>query len=655
MANDNTSIPAIANEYVVSVPEKWRPKIKAGYFWAGDIPHYLFADKNTLSLQQMQVLKFTLPTLPDMTQTSTLRVDGIPYTNYWFSGNNLFLHLADPVDQLHFWQGFADADQVEAFLSGFQWLPETVIELDYIGIKFTTTGSGVHPERVTIDNFRVALNDYLEHMFLFPTDKPPVKGKPVVLTDDSVLKTDKRSFAVEYYVDFVDNRLYLNSDINYLNNPIFSAVNYATDIPDYWNTDGGVAGIGQPDDGGYTGDNIIDPTGVVYQTFDYNKQDAITISARFRRTPTATGIKRATLEVVYIDVDGAYLDSAGSTIGNDFDADRYTEQAFAEADRVDWRSLYIDLGAEGIIPGDPTGVPIPSTLDKIQVRLRSDDNVQWDAVKASEGRRRQFDHVDLTGTTVEYEIAVKDHYVPDPYSSTFSAFPDLNDIDLNGTISETFAGFLCIEHFSDTSDYLLGQGGPVADGDDEPVTYPRGIIPATIDLTDIDGLGAATVSREVAFGRRYLPYAQIDSRSKLAYTPAFHTGNLDRVDSHFVSEEPLPREPHNVVVDSYQSSSFRDSITEESKLTVKLSDSIQLFIAVVDELDNPIIHEKITGAASTGTIASVFDNTVQSVYTNYAGRAYMAYTAPSTGTSDEVSFTHAVSGKVFKLVIDLVS
>jgi hypothetical protein len=621
---------------ISAAPRRWRPQVKAGYFWGRDREHYLYARKHTTRLKYMEVREYALPGPMDLDLEIGVRVDGVAHDDWWIEGDRLFIHQTVDADKASFWANVTSSDEYGLFLSGVDWSDEVSIEVT--GTRITSPNTGL--DRIGHTGV-YQLPDATGIQYKFPPDFPAVAGAPVVLTDDTIGYSDQRDFRVEFEADFETQYLKPNTARNRVRNPHFDEgldhwLDYTYDTTDF------IRGHVHTDPtGGFVGPDVLrlnetyPVTGAIYQQFDYSSGRVGTLSARFRADAAqpATG----TLEVVYIDHTGSYLDTEGNVIGVDPEVTLSTWGVDTIVTGSTWQEVSLQIGAgDGNL--DPTGIAIPSSLARIEVRLRG-TAVRWDAVRFAEGFRSQYDHVSREAT-VEYETSAKGFYHYDPTAADTFPFEQLNNISLDGVTGQAVNGFLALQEFSNVEDRGLGLGGPSSPTG--VVESPVGIMPP---VSILGGDGAELV--QFGFGRRYLPYAQVNGTQKLAQVGKNHINNLDFGAEIVTSPQP-PLIPAFFSIDGYGSSAFRGP-AGNTILNITRDGTGDLAAQLLDADGNPIIHERVTAVATTGTIS------VSAAYTDQAGIAYFEYLpAGATNNGDEVTFRHETTGLQETLQIDFV-
>jgi len=270
-------------------------------------------------------------------------------------------------------------------------------------------------------------------------------------------------------------------------------------------------------------------------------------------------------------------------------------------------------------------------VEEVEIRVHGTGTgpIEFDAIQLSRSKYvPQYGYVS-PDATVEYETDPTGIYRPDPHAQSWP-FAELNHIDLNAASEESHAGFLMLEEFSDQRDEDLVLGGIDLS---DPTGVPRGVLPKSGSFWQ--------------FGRRNLPYARLDGRTKL----------LDRYPLRLVNREIYeavgpyqePREPISCLLVVPENT--RRDANRKLYTTVTSGESVQVSAVFRDVYGNAVPQEAVSiWVVGDGAVGA------SEAFTNDAGRVMVTFTAGSTTGAgvDELAFRHQLSGLTRSVNIDVV-
>lgn len=615
-------IPALST-YNLPTRYRWMPKFRAGQFYIGDRKYYLYAQKKCLRLEQCQLVTADLASAPYA--VTDVELDGIAYSNYKVAGQSIILDLEDIDSHIGYWAKFTwDATRWDYFSAGFVLSDDTQITVKYTTLVWDSVN---HQFTVTAVTQYIRLGDTTK---IYKIPDTPIPDTPVVITDDSKLPTDARSYAIEYDVA-PDGAITFNAETNYAPNPNFTVA--PTGYPHYpydWELVDTTGHIFRTSGTGYVGLYTLrmhDPTGKARAIITMGPDEPLTLSAWARMSGEGTtGV--AYVEMAFRDSSGNILDADGNTIGADPDIVPYSVRASASLSGREWTRAHVSAGESTSF--ETADCVLPDDMTEVEIRLWGTGTgpIDFSAVQLEHRLSpTQYGYIG-PASTVEYETDPTGIWRPDPTGIVWP-FPELCHVELNAASEENHAGFVVFEEFSDWTDEDIDAGGI---DETDPTGVPRGIVPRTGIFWE--------------FGRRNLPYARMDGRTKLVNIYPLRGENQDY--EHFVNTYPTPKEPKRATIVPPDNTR---RLSEELHAVVRASDGILVSCIFTDIEGNSVPHELVlisnTGA---GTIDKASD------YTNDAGRVLCAYTGASvTGAGqDVIRFTHQLSGLVGTLHVDIV-
>jgi len=337
------------------------------------------------------------------------------------------------------------------------------------------------------------------------------------------------------------------------------------------------------------------------------------------------------LEIAFKTDSGQIIDANGSVIGMDPDIGPYSIRKSVVLNGKDWTRITIVTGQDDDV--EPTDDIIPANIEEIEVRLHGGGTgpIEFDAVQVEENKFvSQYGYIGPS-STVEFEQSATGIYSPDPTGRSWP-YPELNHIDLNGASEECNLGFLMLEEFSDSSDEDLECGG--IDYTD-PTGVPRGVVPR------------ADVYWK--FGRRNLPYARLNGRTKLRNRYPLRRENQGYNEP--VNPYQVHREPVTMLIIPPENTRRDNDRVLHTPMTP--GETLPVSVVIRDAEGNAAIHERVTAwVVGTGSLDAT------GYYTNDGGRVKVLYTAPTGSAAGEsrggIVFNHELSGLVRTLDIDFV-
>jgi hypothetical protein len=619
-------IPALSS-YNIPVRDRWVPKVRAGYFFIGDRQYYLYADKSCLRLEQCRRMRFALSGDPIGDVLTWL--DGIPYTNVEIQGTDAVVNLQDIESNIAYWAGAVwDAARWGYFEAGFVLTDDTQVTFHYNILVWNAATHEFDTQAIVQHSrFRDAEEEYWLPIV-------PLPDAPIVITDDSKLPTDQRTYAIEFDTAS-DGRITFNAPRNYVPNPNFDAAPTGSpEIPNDWLLSGTPPQIWRYQGTGYVGQWTLQFdgsfTGKARAMIDMAVDTPVALSSRARMTGTGYCSGAAHMEMVYKDALGRILSTAGVVIGNDPDPGPYSLSTDALLMGSQWQTLSIVAGPDDDL--EPTAGPIPTGVVEMEVRLWGTGlcPLEFDAVQLERNRLvSQYGYIGPS-STVEFEQDPTGIYTPDPIGRSWP-YPELNHIDFNAASEEAHAGFLIAEEFSDTFDGDLDIGGI---DDSDPTGVPRGIIPRT--------------GVYWRFGRKNLPYARVCGRAKLRNRYPLRLTNWGYTDP--VNQYQTAREPTSVLLVPPENT--RRDVNDILHASLAAGETVRASAIFRDALGNPIMHEPVDITVDgTGSPGSAVE------YTSGAGRVLTTFTTP-TGTAPgesrgRLTFQHRFSGITDTLHLDV--
>lgn len=612
--------------YTIPDRDRWVPKVRAGHFFIGDRRYYLYASKKTVRLEQCRRMRFPLAGAP--VGDVVCRLEGVPYTNFEIQGTDAVLNLEDIESHISYWAQFVwDARKWGYFDAGFILTDDSVVDFDYQTLVWNTSTHGF--DTIAI-NQHTTFRDGVESYQLPDT---PIPGTPIVITDDSKLATDGRSYAIEFDVDGEGN-IDLNAVRNYVLNPNMEVTpsGGSPNYPSDWLLGDTTGAIRRYPGTGYVGawtcwfDGAT--TGKVRQEVDIDADTPLSLIAKVRMAGTGTaGI--GYLEMAFKGTGGNIYGTGGSIIGADPDPAPFSLRDQISVTTADWAELSLVAGPNDTF--EPTDGVIPSDITEVEVRFHGTGTgpMEFDAIQLARTKYvPQYGYIS-PDATVEYETDPTGIYRPDPHGLSWP-FAELNHIDLNAASEESHAGFLMLEEFSDSHDEDLDIGG--IDTTD-PTGVPRGILPKSGSYW--------------RFGRRNLPYARMDGRTKLVRRYPLRLENREIFEP--VSSYQSPREPAACLM-ALPENTRRDA-SRKIYTTVTSGESIVVSAIFTDGHGNAVPQERVLiWNTGDGSVSAAED------FTNDAGRVMVTFTAGSTTGAgvDELAFRHQLSGLTRSVNIDVV-
>ena len=609
--------------------EHWRPKLRAGYFFVKDRQYYLFARKRTIYVRDAMELRQELAGIP-VEGTMSVKIEGIPWDNWWIEGRDLVISLLDIAGQAAYWAELEwDISRWDFFKTAIEALPENQVEISYDYLDWNDapapTGQKFDVNSIT-QVFQIGDAERTYHL---PDDY--VSGSPVVITDDSKWFSDGRDHRLQFRITEPRRSIEFNMYENVAHNPHFHRG--MSGVPAAWYiTD--PTGFSWVDGTGYVMDRYLRayPTGRAVQEVPVTGNPwAFEVWIR--------GSGQALLELAYKSASGL-VDQYGANIGWDPDFGVYSHRVTGLAEDS-WTRLSTVVG-DGT-EFDPTDALFPDICDAVEVRLGAlSGYVEFGAVQVRNAPRAAlYNYVDPTGT-IEYEtdpsgfwrLHPRDRF---PWEAEW-------DADMNAVNQPASEGFLVIAEEGEPVDENLGIGqltwddpAPYGSGGAYPDGYPRGLLP-----------WPSGVRHE--FGRRHLPYAKTRGYQKLRQTQTFDLENQPPA-LFEVTEPRRPRDAAYVIIGS-PASMYRSSGRTYLVLHSGQARSEFMSARFLDVWQNAMIHDWIEILPS-GQISV----DPSGAYTDDGGRVstYIAYASGEPVVNPPgIQFRHRDSGRTGSILIDIV-
>lgn len=591
--------------------------------------YYLYADKQTKTLNELRVSVFNLGFVPDPDSLS-VTYGGLSYSKWILFGNELHLVHDDPYSWFPFYDAKSSDPQDLAWMeAGYLGRPETEIQISYTYQSWNSSAKEFDSTAITET---VNVRDDEQHCYYKffgevgidtvpgpSTDDPleihessnfygqdrlypyaPQIG-PVVITDEDVFYGDQRGHTNEFSVSPETGELTFSPEYNLLYNPAFQVVGDSSQSLSWYK----ITSSGQSqalltstlDTSAVYGNKTvtIDSPEGLYQTARLKEPNIHNFSFYAQ---SEGGIGTARVVVNMLDVNNNYIDGSGNIISSAWSEGVQTYTATTEVSTNQWSRHNFVIGDDSDYYSDIGTVlgPISGSTDKFEIRVYTSTNtLKIDACQLSPGGDLPS-FLGIPGrSTLEFEGAPAAVYVTSPSDNEWGKSRGFNDVDVNPLTSRIHSGFLAFQemgsqgfneitddNFWSGIDYHLGKGG-------SPWRTTTGI-------------------SDNVFGRKNLPYAQTSGIQKLYERQSFHRQGWEAQDEIYIPPaQVIPSDVYPIIPENtYQASSGALHVV------VGVSDNVVLraqwydgFGNVVPKLKHDIDHASNSGTYSADLIADI--------------------------------------------------
>ena len=610
----------------------------------GDSRYFLYASKETKTLNDIRVSVFPLAAIP-IPGTTSVTYKGYTYSNWFIEGDELHFVHSNPSEWNSYYTAEYTGNNAKWIDYGYLGEPSNTISITYEFLSWdsTTNDFTISSITQTLSEEDDCIREYLRLHKETPDQNTRKSNtlntwssekvfnwyaprlNPIVITDDVIEYYDQRGYRNEFAVDPETALVKTNPEQNFLRNPAFQIVDTSS-LPLGWGTYYSTNQVSSNTDYGkhiYGNRSCVVPLGsLVYQRIRITERKDYILSVYATAEVNQSSVN---LGVNFIDINGNYLDASGNTTGKTyFDNTQSTIYSTTKlVSQNSWTRIEGHLGPASDVVKEQ-GISelgeIPAGTYYIEVRIESVSNgTAWINCSQMHSGRFSAPFIWWVGNaTIEYETAPGGLYRPSPEPNILfnpvsgSTNVKYGDIDLNPLLSPKPNGYLVLAEDGkpNTQDWKLGKGG---------------------NNVGING----SITDKI--GRVHFPYAKTTGLSKWVERQTFHrTGSP--------VENEIFQDPVQIVAKDvepiYPENSYINSSKEIHFLALKGKSTV-LTCIFYDKDDNPIIRETVT--VTITSTSSSFSTKTYSVATDQSGRARYEYTpdnaSPSGVGEETISFS----------------